>query len=230
MKILIVEDDVNIRNGIKDFLEDENYEIVEAVHGVDAIVQYNNHIPDFIILDIMMPKKNGYDVCKDIRKLDAKIPILFLSAKSEEIDRVVGLELGADDYLMKPFGLQELLARVRAIYRRSSPHETNFLNEADHFKMNHLLVKVNELRIENQGQSFEISKRELAILQALYLAPSKAFSRNALMNIGWGLNHFPNSRTLDQLISQLRKKVEINTKEPTIIQTVHGVGYRFEKG
>lgn len=229
MKILIVEDDVNIRNGIKDFLEDENYEIVEAIDGVDAIVQYNNHIPDFIILDIMMPKKNGYDVCKDIRKLDAKIPILFLSAKSEEVDRVVGLELGADDYLMKPFGLQELLARVRAIYRRSSPHETNFLNETDYFKMNHLLIKVNELRIENQGQSFEISKRELAILQALYLAPSKAFSRNALMNIGWGLNHFPNSRTLDQLISQLRKKVEINSKEPTIIQTVHGVGYRFEK-
>lgn len=228
MKILIVEDDINIRRGIKDFLEDENYEIAEAVDGVDAITQYNDHLPDFIILDIMMPKKNGYDVCKDIRKLDAKIPILFLSAKSEEVDRVVGLELGADDYLMKPFGLQELLARVRAIYRRSLPHEINS-NAEDHFRMNHLLVKANELRIDNQGQTYEISKREFAILQALYLAPCKAFSRNDLMNIGWGLNHFPNSRTLDQLISQLRKKVEINAKEPTIIQTVHGVGYRYEK-
>mgnify|MGYP000914709141 CR=1 FL=1 len=229
MKILVVEDDTNIRNGIKDFLEEEDYQIVEAYDGMDAIDQYNSHIPDFIILDIMMPKKNGYDVCKDIRKLDAKIPILFLSAKSEEIDRVVGLELGADDYLMKPFGLQELLARIRAIYRRALPNDIKVSSDADQFKMNHLLVKATELRIENQGQFYEISKRELAILHALYLAPGKVLSRNTLMNIGWGLNHFPNSRTLDQLISQLRKKVEINPKDPFIIQTVHGAGYRFEK-
>lgn len=229
MKILIVEDDLNIRNGIKDFLEDENYEIVEACDGLDAIQKYQDHIPDFILLDIMMPKKNGYDVCKEIRKMDTKIPILFLSAKSEEIDRVVGLELGADDYLMKPFGLQELIARIRAIYRRAMPQEISIQNETEIFRMNHLIVKPNELRVDNQGQVYEISKRELAILRALYLAPSKAFDRNDLMNLGWGLNHFPNSRTLDQLISQLRKKVEKNPKEPTIIQTVHGIGYRFDK-
>jgi DNA-binding response OmpR family regulator len=223
MKILIVEDDLNIRKGIKDFLEDENYEIIEAIDGLDAIQQYQDHIPDFILLDIMMPKKNGYDVCKEIRKMDTKIPILFLSAKSEEIDR------GADDYLMKPFGLQELLARIRAIYRRTMPHEINSNNDDEVFRMNHLIVKPKELRVDNQGQVSEISKRELSILQALFLAPSKAFDRNDLMNIGWGLNHFPNSRTLDQLISQLRKKVEKNTKEPTIIQTIHGTGYRFEK-
>lgn len=229
MKILIVEDDLNIRRGIKDFLEDENYEIVEACDGSEAIQLYQDHIPDFIILDIMMPKKNGYDVCKEIRKMDTKIPILFLSAKSEEIDRVVGLELGADDYLMKPFGLQELIARIRAIYRRVNPQDTRDNNEDENFRMNHLIVKPKELRVENQGQVFEISKRELAILQALFISPGKAFDRNDLMNIGWGLNHFPNSRTLDQLISQLRKKVEKNSKEPTIIQTIHGTGYRFEK-
>lgn len=229
MKILIVEDDLHIRNGLKDFLETESFEILEAENGNLAVECFHKHKPDFIILDIMMPLKNGYEVCKEIRKVDSKIPILFLSAKSEEIDRVLGLELGADDYLMKPFGLRELLARIRAIYRRSENIDVGLSKESENdFIMNHIRVIPRELRVINGDQTHEISKRELDILIALYKNPGKAFKRNDLMNIGWGENHFPNSRTLDQLIVQLRKKVEKNPKEPKIIQTIHGVGYRYE--
>ncbi|PCJ57628.1 MAG: DNA-binding response regulator [Planctomycetota bacterium] len=226
MKILIAEDDLNIRTGIKAFLEDESYDVVEAANGVEAVEQFNNSVPDMVLLDIMMPLKNGYDVCKEIRENDKIVPIIFLSAKSEEIDKVLGLELGADDYVMKPFGIQELLARIRAVYRR---FEKSSSDDVGFFMMNHLKIIPSEYKAYFGDTFSELSKRELLLLQKLFGEAGKVVSRNEMMNAGWGVNHFPNSRTLDQLISQLRKRIEIDNTSPKIIQTVHGRGFRFSK-
>lgn len=224
MKILVAEDDINIRSGIKAFLEDESFEVIEANNGAEAIEKFNESAPDMVLLDIMMPLKSGYDVCKEIRENDKIVPIIFLSAKSEEIDKVLGLELGADDYVNKPFGIQELLARIRAVYRRFEK-SSNFVE--DHFMMNHLKIVPAEYRAYFKDTFVELSKRELLLLKKLFSEAGKVVSRNEMMNAGWGVNHFPNSRTLDQLISQLRKRIEIDNSSPKIIQTVHGRGYKF---
>ncbi|GAA0796374.1 response regulator transcription factor [Marinobacterium sediminicola] len=232
MKILIAEDDLNIRLGLKDLLEAEGYECLEAADGEQAWSLYREQIaeqaaPALVLLDIMMPKLDGYALCRRIRQQDQQLPVIFITAKSEEIDQVLGLELGADDYIKKPFGSREVIARIRAVTRRCLTQRAS-AQEAASFHMADLQVFPDQLRAERAGQKIDLSLRDLRILQHLHRNRGRVLSRDELFDAGWGREYLPSSRTLDQHISKLRKAVEQDAQAPQIIVTVHGVGYRFD--
>jgi DNA-binding response OmpR family regulator len=226
MRVLVAEDDPNILRGIVEVLEGEGYSPIAARDGAEALQLFESQHPDFVCLDIMMPKVNGYDVCKKIRARSEGVPIMFLSAKSEEIDRVLGLELGADDYLMKPFGVRELAARIRAVARRCLASRAADPRGSS-FRMGHLEVLPLELRARRGDEVLELTLREVKLLETFYAHPGEVLTRDLLFRECWGIDHFANSRTLDQHVSKLRKKVELDAKEPTLIATVHGAGYRW---
>ncbi len=230
MKVLIAEDDQFIREGLSELLEQEGYETRLAEQGQQALDFYNEQEFDLILLDIMMPEMNGFTVCKAIRKRDENIPIIFITAKSEEIDQVVGLELGADDYIIKPFGTREVIARIRAVTRRCLQQQ-RVASKPEHTEeliMNDLLVYPDELKAKRGELIFELSLRDSKILCLLSQNKGKIVDRDTLFNECWGRDYLPSSRTLDQHISKLRKLIEQDHKHPLIIRTVHGVGYRFD--
>ena len=229
MKVLVAEDDKNIREGLLEILQNEGYVTVGAENGKVALEQYEKEKPDFVCLDIMMPELNGYDVCREIRKQDEVIPIIFISAKSEEIDRVLGLELGADDFIMKPFGVKEVIARIRAVSRRCLKTKNVQSNGPTEFLMADLKVLPNELRAKRGDTVIDLSLRDVKILSLLHKMKGKVVDRDTLFNECWGMDYFPSSRSLDQHVSKLRKRIELDPKEPKIIKTVHGAGYRFEE-
>lgn len=224
MKILIAEDDPYTLEGLSDIFESEGYEVVTAPDGEKALECYRQEHPDIICLDIMMPKINGYDVCRSIRKENRQVPVLFLSAKSEEIDKVIGLELGGDDYISKPFGVKEVIARIRAVTRRCCKPDGQ--NTGKTFTLGDLTVYPAELKAVRGTTDIELSIRDVKLLALFAENPGKVLDRDTLYNAGWGLTHLPNSRTLDQHISQLRKKIEADSRNPVIITTVHTAGYR----
>ncbi|MEZ5302154.1 MAG: response regulator transcription factor [Verrucomicrobiales bacterium] len=228
MKILIAEDDANTRRGLAQILDGEGYETVEAADGREAIALFGSEQPDAVCLDIMMPEVSGYDVCKAIRKRDPQVPILFISAKSEEVDTVLGLELGADDFIVKPFGVKAVIARIRAVARRAIVEKPERAPSRGEFAMDDLRVVPEELRAYRGDDAIDLSLRDLRILKLLHDRRGRAVTRDQLFDQCWGMNFLPNSRCLDQHISQLRKRVEADPREPQIIKTVHGVGYRFE--
>ncbi|KFA59011.1 DNA-binding response regulator [Gilliamella sp. Choc4-2] len=227
MKILIAEDDQNIRRGMSDLLEQEGYTIIEAENGKFALELFEQHQPDFIILDIMMPELDGYSVCREIRKQNDDVPILFLSAKDEEIDRVVALELGADDYMNKPFGIHELRARIKAIAKRylKSQYPQQTINEF--FIFGDLMIEPMELCAKRGEQIIELSLRQIKILECFYKNKNQVVTRDMLFDYVWGYDYSPNSRTLDQHISKLRKQIEVDPLNPILIKTIHGLGYRY---
>ncbi len=227
MHILVAEDDANIRDGLKDTLELESYEVTTAVDGKDAVAKFAAGDFDLILLDIMMPQVNGYDVCKQIRQTNQRTPIIFLTAKGEEIDKVLGLELGADDYVTKPFGVRELLARIAAVLRRSRPSAAEE-DVGDEFMFGPVKVNRRSYRGEVDGDVFDISRREMELIRIFYQHPGEALSRDELLRMAWEVEYGSYTRTLDQHISQLRKKVEPDAKTPSVITTVHGIGYRYE--
>jgi len=175
----------------------------------------------------MMPGLSGYDVCREIRKLKGAVPVIFISAKSEEIDKVIGLELGADDYIVKPFGIREVVARIRAVTRRYLSSASGS-STSQPLHMGDLEVLPDELRARRGDQVIELSLRDITILRTLHDNKRRVVDRRTLFQEAWGLDHIPNSRTLDQHISQLRKRIERDPKCPAIILTVHGVGYRYD--
>lgn len=228
MKVLVAEDDANIRNGLIEVLEKEGYVTVAAADGREALDLYMRERPDFACLDIMMPGADGYEVCREIRRRDSLLPIIFISAKSEEIDRVVGLELGADDFIMKPFGVREVIARIRAVTRRCMA--TKPRGEApEPFTMGDLTVSPSELRARRGETAIDLSLRDVKILALLHERRGHAVDRDMFFNECWGIDYMPNSRTLDQHVAQLRKRIERDPRNPRIIRTVHGVGYRYEE-
>ena len=227
MTILIAEDDPLTRRGLVEVFTNEGWKTITAADGDEALNAFRQAQPDAVCLDIMMPKRNGYDVCREIRKIDPLVPLLFLSAKSEEIDTVLGLELGADDFIVKPFGIQALLARVRAVTRRCY-QRNNQTDKAAEFLMDDLKIIPIELRAWRGETSIDLSLRDLKILTMPHRERGKAVTRDQLFDECWGLDYFPSSRSLDQHISQLRKRIELDPAKPNIIRTVHGVGYRFE--
>ncbi len=227
MKVLIAEDERHIREGLVDILEGEGYQAIAAADGADALVAFGAEAPDFVLLDIMMPMLDGYEVCRRIRKRDARVPIIFISAKSEEVDRVLGLELGADDFINKPFGVKEVIARIRAVTRRCYRDQPEDASRAP-FQMADLVVRPAELRAQRGEETMDLSLRDVAILRLLHRERGRVVDREAFFRECWGYDHLPNSRTLDQHISKLRKRVERDPRQPALIQTVHGVGYRFE--
>jgi len=232
MKLLIAEDDALIREALLDILSAEGFECLVAQDGLVAWDLYQQTKPDMVLLDIMMPGQDGYAVCRKIRQQDQHTAVMFISAKSEEIDRVLGLELGADDYLMKPFGKHEVIARVRAIFRRYKIEQTPSTKDTQSeqaFVMQGLAIDMDQLRASRGDQEFDLSLRDCNILNMLYRNSGKVISRDELFNECWGRDYLPSSRTLDQHISQLRKVIEVDPKNPEIIKTVHGVGYRYDQ-
>jgi DNA-binding response OmpR family regulator len=225
MKIMVAEDDAITRHGLIDIFENEGYETIAASTGKEALAVFVEDQPDLVCLDIMMPDISGYDVCREIRRVNEDVPIIFISAKSEEIDKVLGLEIGADDYIVKPFGVKEVVARIRAITRRINRAAKKA--DSGSFAIGDLEVYPDELRATRNNQTIELSPRDIKIMHLLAANQGKVLSRDTIFNECWGVNYMPNSRTLDQHISQLRKRIEHDPKKPAIITTVHNAGYRY---
>jgi DNA-binding response OmpR family regulator len=231
MKVLVAEDNPLTLGGLTEVLHAEGYCVVQAANGAAALELFERETPDFVCLDIMMPGINGYDLCRRMRAARPQTPIVFITAKSEETDKVLGLELGADDFIVKPFGIKEVVARIRAVTRRCL--STNCRHAAEvpdppPFQMGDLTVYPAELRARRGRRTIELSLRDVKVLVLLHSHPGRVLDRNTILNHCWGEDYFPDSRSLDQHISQLRKRIEIDPKSPAIIRTVHGAGYRFE--
>lgn len=229
IKILVAEDDNNIREGLTDALEFEGYEVFSAADGSKALKAYAQLHPDLILLDVMMPRKNGYEVCREIRRGNPDIPIIMLTAKSEEIDKVLGLELGSDDYITKPYSLRELTARISAVLRRSRREKGNNKTEyqGDELEFGKVKVDLKRLTATTPNGEVEISARELELLKYFMTHAGIVLDRDDILAEVWGMNYHGFSRTLDQHIVQLRKKIEPDPKKPSHIKTVYGIGYRF---
>jgi DNA-binding response OmpR family regulator len=225
-RILVVEDDPAILTGLVDLLEGEGYDVHSARDGAAALRAYHAERPALVLLDIMIPEKSGLDVCREIRRGDALTPILMLTAKGQEVDKVVGLEMGADDYIVKPFGVGELLARVRAALRRAAARETNARDVRP--------IEFGDVRIDPKaftgtkgGRAFEVTAREIELLRYFQARDGEVVERFTLLDEIWGVRYEGTTRTLDQHIAKLRQKIEDDPGEPRYIQTVYGVGYRF---
>ncbi|MCX6993765.1 MAG: response regulator transcription factor [Kiritimatiellaeota bacterium] len=223
MKVLIAEDDPITLDAIESSLRAEGFTTLTARNGKEALQSWEKNHPDLVCLDIMMPEIGGYEVCRQIRATDSRIPIIFLSAKSEEVDVVLGLELGADDFVRKPFGRRELLARIHAALRRAAsrqpvPHS---------FKMRDLIIYPDELRAMRGKREIELSPREAKLLTILYENAGRPVNRDTFLDRCWGMEYYPESRTLDQHMANLRKLIERDPSKPEIIETVRGAGYRY---
>lgn len=233
IKILLAEDERPIREGLSDLLLSEGYKVITAANGTEALEVYKAREIDLAILDIMMPKLSGYDVCREIRRADPCLPIIFLSAKEEEIDKVVGLELGADDYIVKPFGVKELLARIRTVLRRAEMYSDSAPAgkpvSAGPFSFGDCTVDPSSFSLARMGQTIALSSRELELLNYFYEHPGAVLSRDHLLDKFWGAGYMGTTRTLDQHIVKLRQKIEADPSSPKHILTVHGTGYRFIK-
>jgi DNA-binding response OmpR family regulator len=223
MTILIAEDDPLTLDALATCIESEGFTALRAPDGKQAIDLWRSEKPDLLCLDIMMPHIDGYEVCRRVRASDRTIPILFLSAKNQEIDVVVGLDLGADDFIRKPFTRREVMARIRAALRRRAPE-----GESEHFRLADLTVHPSSLLAKRDGKSIDLTPREVSMLRLLHEHRGEPVSRDAFLDTCWGIDYFPDSRTLDQHILLLRKKIEADPAEPQIIRTVRGVGYRFD--
>ncbi len=231
-KILIAEDDPNIRLGLVATLESEGYAVTAAGDGAQALRLFPQEKFALVILDVMMPKVSGYEVCRELRARGTRVPVLLLTAKSEEIDKVVGLKLGADDYVTKPFGVHELLARVEALLRRS---RTTAVEQGGAqaalppgFQLGAAEIDRRKFSVTLAGRTSALTARELRLAEVFAAHPGEVLTRDALLNAVWGVGYFGTTRTLDQHVAQLRKKIEDVPDEPRVIVTVHGVGYRFD--
>ncbi len=230
--ILVAEDDGHIRQGLVDTLESEGYEVVAAEDGEAALRAFERLAPDLILLDLMMPAKSGYDVCRTVRRKNSRVPIIMLTAKGEEIDKVVGLELGADDYVTKPFGVRELLARIAVALRRANPAPASSRPPPalpDLLRFGEAQVDRRRFEVRLGSRTFRLTAREMELLQIFYTRPGEVLTRNELLNAVWGVDYEGTTRTLDQHVAQLRKKVESEPSAPRTLITVHGIGYRYEE-
>jgi DNA-binding response OmpR family regulator len=227
MQVLVADNNAQILQQLCDLLEKEGYTTLPAHGGIEALEIYRQTPPDFIFLDIMMPDLSGYDVCREIRKTDSKTPIIFISTKSATVDKVLGLEFGADDYIVKPFDILEVIARIRALTRRCL-RQTDPDSQNQFFQFATIKVFPRELRAEREGAVFELSLREIKILRLFLDNAGKIIDRNELLDYCWGAHIMPESRTVDWHIFQLRKKIETDPAHPLLIRTIHGVGYKFE--
>jgi len=223
--ILIVEDEKEMREGLKDNLEYEGYSIDLAEDGKQGLEKIKNNKYDLIILDVMMPFMSGFDVCKECRSIGVKTPIIMLTAKGEEIDKVLGLEFGADDYVTKPFGLRELLARIKAILRRIP----QISNSEKIIKIGKIVIDFSKYEVTENNEPIAMTHKEFEILKYFWINKNKTVTREDLFNEIWGYDEMTTTRTIDNFILKLRQKIEINPNHPKYILTVHGIGYKLIK-
>jgi DNA-binding response OmpR family regulator len=220
-RILIVEDEPNMVAGLRDNFEYEGYEVLTASDGAEGLGRALNDAPDLVVLDVMMPKMSGLDVCKQLKAKRPAMPVIMLTARGQEVDKVVGLELGADDYVTKPFSIRELLARIKAVLRRahSVPQERYAFGDVE--------VNLRTCQVTRAGKVLEFSAKEFDLLKYFLCHAGEALSRDRLLEKVWGYNSFPTTRTVDAHIVHLRQKLEAKPEEPRFILTVHGIGYKF---
>jgi two-component system alkaline phosphatase synthesis response regulator PhoP len=222
-KILIVEDEPNMVAGLRDNFEFEGYQVITAPDGVAGLERALSDTPDLVILDVMMPRMSGLDVCKQLKAKRPSTPIIMLTARGQEVDKVVGLELGADDYVTKPFSIRELLARVKAVLRRAQPVP----KDKELYQFGDVEVNLKSCQVSRQGKALDVSSKEFDLLKFFVCHSGEAISRDRLLEEVWGYDRFPTTRTVDAHIVRLRQKVEPTPDDPHFILTVHGVGYKF---
>jgi len=222
-KILIIEDEPDMVVGLRDNFEFEGYEVVTASDGASGLERARSVKPDLVILDIMLPKLSGLEVCKTLRGEGFEAPVIMLTARGQEIDKVVGLELGADDYVTKPFSIRELLARVRAILRRTDGSRRRLAR----YRFADVELDFEVYRGTRAGQALEMSPREFELLRYLIERKGETVTRERLLEDVWGYENYPSTRTVDTHIAKLRSKIGDSGSEPRHILTIHGVGYKF---
>lgn len=222
-RILIVEDEPAMVAGLRDNFEYEGYDVISAGDGVQGLERAIADHPDLVVLDVMMPRMSGLDVCKQLKARQPALPIIMLTARGQEIDKVVGLELGADDYVTKPFSIRELMARVKAVLRRASPAMTT----PEVYRFSDVEVNIRSNEVLRAGTPVELSAKEFALLAYFVAHPAETLSRDRLLDSVWGYENYPSTRTVDTHILHLRQKLEQNPEEPRLFLTVHGSGYKF---
>ena len=221
-KILIVEDDRNISELLRLYLEKEGYEVAQAEDGRRGVELFSSFVPDLILLDLMLPILDGWGVCREIRKTSA-VPIIMVTAKDETFDKVMGLEMGADDYIAKPFDMKEVLARIHAVLRRSVKDEP----AGQILSYDKLVIDMTAYQVKVDGKRVEMPPKEIELLYFLASHPNRVFTRNQLLDDVWGFEYFGDSRTVDVHIKRLREKVD-GVSEKWTLKTVWSVGYKFE--
>jgi len=226
-KILVVEDDPHILLGLEEVLKGDGFDVVACARGDAALEAFTKSQPALVVLDVMLPGLSGYDVCKQMRAKKIATPILMLTAKGQEIDKVVGLDLGADDYVTKPFGVRELLARIHALLRRGQNNGALQSAPDAEFQIGSAKINPKTFQLHRGKATEELTAKEVKLLQFFHAHPGEVLSRDRLLNEVWGYNYLGTTRTLDQVIVQLRKKLGDNGDEPKYLLTVHGVGYKL---
>ncbi|MDQ2086737.1 response regulator transcription factor [Herbivorax sp. ANBcel31] len=224
--IFLVEDEKHIQELVKFNLEEKGYKVSVFENGEDLLSECKNKVPDLFILDVMLPGIDGFEICKKLRqniKLE-KIPVIMLTAKSDEFDKVFGLEIGADDYITKPFSIRELVARVKAMFRRSDSCE---ISDDEVVKAGNITIDFSKREVSKNGEILELSYKEFEILRLLMINKGKVLSREILLEKIWGFDYFGETRTVDVHIRYLRQKIEDDDNQPFYIETVRGIGYRF---
>ncbi len=224
-RILIIEDDVAILRGLKDNLEYESYEVLTATDGEQGYGLIQEKKPDLIILDLMLPKMSGYEVCRKVREKGITTPILMLTARGEEMDRVIGLDLGADDYVTKPFSVPELLARIRAIIRRVQKAKAGDL--PGELKLGEISIDFKCFEARKGEEILNMSRKEFGVLRLLAARKGEVVTRDELLDEVWGYDQYPTTRTVDNHIGLIRNKIEDDPSNPRYLITVHGVGYKL---
>ncbi len=222
--ILLVEDDDTLRTGLRDYFTAQTYRVTEAADGHVAEGLLKAHDFDLLILDLMLPGPGGLELLREFRTFDTETPVLILTARGDETDKVLGLELGADDYITKPFGLRELSARVRAHLRRSGQRDEGAVTR---FRIGDAEVDLRAYQLSRGDAMHKLSPKEVGILQLLHRERGKAVTRTVILNEVWGGELSVSDRTIDTHVLHLRKKIEDDPKQPRFVQTVHGVGYRL---
>jgi two-component system alkaline phosphatase synthesis response regulator PhoP len=222
-RILVIEDEPQMRLGLRDNLELEGYEVETAVDGSEGLAKAAAFSPDLVLLDVMLPKKNGFDVCRELRARASSTPIVMLTARSAETDKVLGFELGADDYVTKPFSITELLARVRAVLRRAGTQPA----PADVIRIGDLEVDFKLHQARRGTERVEFTAREFDLLRYLVEHRGRVVTREQILNEVWGYEEFPTTRTIDNFVAKLRQKIETLPHAPEHILTIHGSGYKF---
>ncbi len=226
-KILIVEDDPHILLGLEEILRGEDFEVTVCNRGDKALDAIARQHPNLIVLDVMLPGLSGYDVCKQLRARNVAAPILMLTAKGQEMDKVIGLDSGADDYVTKPFGVRELVARIHALLRRTQSAARAGVEPSEPFQIGANSIDPKCFEIRRGKTREELTAKELKLLVLFHAHPSEVLSRDKLLTEVWGYNYFGTTRTLDQVIVQLRKKLGEPADQPRHLLTVHGVGYKL---
>ena len=224
--ILLVEDDESILFGLQDILEGQGYQISATTNGIEGLKLATKKPIDLLILDIMLPGMNGLEICKQIKKEKMTLPIIMLTAKSSEIDKISGLDYGADDYITKPFSLSELLARIRAILRRTYPEKESL----KHYAFGNVKIDFIKMLAFVNDNEVKFTRKEFAILEYFINRPGEVVQRHELLNNIWGYDKTPSTRTVDTFILEIRKKIEETPSNPKHIVSVSGIGYRFISG